>query len=225
MKQIKLCVQLLVLILCLTQNITKAQPLRIDLTSGLSGGTNNLLSDTLLTGINRGAVYWSGGGYENFIDAKFSYLIKSLGVAPVFHAQYHSPIFNTNLNGALNLSLGGLMVNLGIEKSFRIGYSVLNASLGIGYDWETYKGEHPGKLPVSFTNNDIDYWSGLSLYLPFVKGLDAVLGYRFVFKKEQVITKRDSNIGYSLETRNINHLFMAGVSFSLMGKEKKKFRH
>lgn len=214
-KQIKLCVQLLVLVICLTQNITKAQPLRIDVTTGLKAGTD------LLNVVGEGFGY---GTLGNMINTKISYMTHSFVFSPVFDMNYYFPIIglpNANDVNAVVLSSNGFMVDLGIEKSFAIGYSKLNASIGIGYNWETYNVDIPHNAPVTFANNDIIYWSELSLYLPFVKGLDVTLGYRLIFKKKQILKKQVDYI-FQLETANTNHLLMAGISFSFMDKKKKK---
>ena len=73
---------------------------------------------------------------------------------------------------------------------------------------------------VNFTNNDIEYWGGLALYLPFVKGADLTLGYRLSYKKKRIINENVSFINYQLETAELNHMFTLGIEFLFHEKER-----
>lgn len=196
-----------------------AQPLRIDLSGGIHVGTDLLRIS--VPDYDPGFAYVAAGA---IINGRVSYLIKYVGISPVINLCYRFPgiaIDPSDVNSVV-LTSHGFMLDAGIEKAFRISYSTLSAGIGMGYNWDSYEAQESHQPKITFTNDGVNYWGGLSLYSPFVKGVNLTLGYRLVYKKQVIMEQQVSDWSYRLEPTRFRHLFTAGVSFELMKKKQNK---
>lgn len=194
-----------------------AQTMRIDLSGGMMRG-EDMVHDTVIS-----KHQWENASSiaPYLIDLKLGYNLETIGLQPVLHFAYHFFLPEGGF-GKLTFTSADFEMEIGIEKMFEIGYSKLAPGLGAGYDWQEYKLSRVTQPSTTFTINDIIYWAGLSLYTPFLKGVDLTLGYRVVYKKEQRLAQNFSDVHYSLETSAFRHLFTAGISIPLGKEEKKK---
>ncbi|MBI4811094.1 MAG: hypothetical protein HY800_06600 [Ignavibacteriales bacterium] len=195
------------------QQRSSSQSLIIDFAGG--GLTKN---DALV--VSQGTYHSEAFTKNNLcLNLRASYINPSFVLSPVIHTLYYfrGPFSSPNLQSS------GLVIGIGTEKVFTVGYSRLIPSLAIGYTWEHFKIQDSyASLSTSGNNNGMIYLADLSLVLPFIKNVDAIIVYTFVFKTQNTIEGKFAQTNFSVTTAEARHQVSFGISFTILDQKEAK---
>ena len=105
---------------------------------------------------------------------------------------------------------------IGIGKGWEVGHSELRFSGGAIYYHDEFTIERHLMSNSTETLSSIGFIGGLQFYFLFLEKVDALVGYKLLWKSSEIIDNEfDDGQSYTLEINDLEHIFMIGVAFEI----------
>jgi len=114
-----------------------------------------------------------------------------------------------------SLSENVIYSEIGIKKTFHIEKAKISFLGGIGYQWNYYKIRYQKEISININPNNIKYQLGLQMNFKFLKNLDAIIAWRYVFIQSEEYHGTFGTTKYSFYSNSDYQIFSIGAGMNI----------
>lgn len=161
----------------------------------------------------------ANGGQLNIFELNIDYGKDEYLLKPYLAFGYGFQIFRFSEKARSTnptLSMNSIYSEIGIKKTFPIQEAKISLLGGVGYQWYDYKIEYQERnISFDVKPNSIKYQLGLQLNFKFLKNVDAIISWRYVFMSSKEYYGTIKTTDYKFYSNSNYQLIAIGIGFNI----------